>query len=134
MGGNYGSALLPNDIASRQGLPITLFLDSVHHRYIEEFNSSNFVAVTTGGVYVTPESESILPSITNKSLIQLARDEGLKVEQRRIDFEEEVGTFAEAGAVGTAVIITPVNRIVRGSKVHEIGGDMMGPILSKLYQ
>ena len=61
MGGNYVAALLPNEIAGQQGHPITLFLDSVHHRYIEEFNSSNFVAVTKEGTYITPASESILP-------------------------------------------------------------------------
>ena len=66
--------------------------------------------------------------------MQLAQESGIKVEQRPIDFEEEVGTFVEAGAVGTAVIITPVNRIVRGSKVHEIGGEMLGPVLTALYK
>lgn len=59
--GNYVAALLPNEIAARQGHPITLFLDPIHHRYIEEFNSSNFIAVTKDGTYITPASSSILP-------------------------------------------------------------------------
>jgi len=64
----------------------------------------------------------------------LAKEQGITVEERPIDFEKEVGTFAEVGAVGTAVIITPINRIVRGSKVYEFGGENMGPVLQKLYE
>merc|ERR1712039_1118957 len=97
----------------KRGFAAGLYLDPREHKYVEEFNSSNFVAII-GKKYVTPESGSILPSITNKCLIQFAKDMGLEVERRPIAFDDEVGTFDEVGAVGTAVVVTPVGSITRG--------------------
>lgn len=92
----------------------------------EEFSTSNFVAVDKTGVYVTPDSAAILPSITNKSLMQLAQDSGVVVQRRKVALNELLGgAFSEVGACGTAVVVTPVNQI----------GTMMQPdLLSLTYK
>ncbi len=131
--GNYAADLKPNEMARSQGYPINLYLDAREHRYIDEFGTSNFIAITRDNTYVTPSSPSVLPSITNKTLMTLAKDSGLKVEQRPIAFDE-LSSFAEIGACGTAVIITPVNRIVRNNDIVAVGPDTgCGPVLERLY-
>jgi branched-chain amino acid aminotransferase len=116
--GNYAADLDSMVDAKRKGFPISLYLDSKERRYIEEFNTSNFVAITKDGRYLTPnEPRSVLRGNTNAVLRQLATDMGLKVEMRRIDFEEEVDSFAEVGAVGTAVVVTPIQSFTRGDRV-----------------
>jgi len=116
--GNYAADIVPAKKAKGTGFPIGLYLDAKEHKYIEEFNTSNFVAITADGKYLTPDSKSVLGSVTNLCLEQLAKDIGLTVERRKIDFDAEVSTFKEVGAVGTAVIITPIATITRGEKVH----------------
>ncbi len=133
LAGNYASSLLPGKTAKDLGFPLALYLDAKEHRYIDEFGTSNFIGIKNDGSYVTPQSRSILPSITNLSLMDLARDLGIKVEQRPILFEE-LPTFTEVGACGTAVVISPVRRIVRGK--HEImirQDEGLGPVLKTLY-
>lgn len=134
VGGNYAADLLPNITGKKAGYPINLYLDAQNRRTIEEFGTSNFFGLV-GNKYVTPDSESVLPSITNKTLMQMAEDEGMIVERRPIDIDE-VSQFEEVGACGTAVVITAVTRIVRGSKVMDVGSnpDMVGPRLMKLYK
>lgn len=131
LGGNYAASLLPSKKAKEKGFPITLFLDAREHKYVDEFGTSNFIGITKDGKYVTPSSESILRSITNKSLMQLCETLDIPVEQRQINIDE-VPDFAEVGACGTAVVITPVGRIVYGDKEFTYG-DECGPILRKLY-
>ena len=84
------------------------------------------------GNYVTSESQSILPSITNKSLMTVAADLGLKVERRKVRVEE-LADFTEVAACGTAVVITPVGRIFDGDKVYDYHLTEIGPVLRKLY-
>jgi len=132
--GNYAASLEPHSIAHRLGFAVELYLDAAEHRYVEEFGTSNFVGITPDGRYVTPSSNSILPSITNRSLQRIARDIGMPVEVRPVPFEE-VRTFSEIGACGTAVVITPVCEIVRGDDVIRVGSpDSAGPLLSDLYE
>lgn len=132
--GNYAADLEPGKKAKAEGFPITLYLDAREHRYVEEFGTSNFIAITHDGAYVTPESPSILRSITNLTLQALAKRDGRRVELREVPFSE-IGRFAEVGACGTAVVITPVNRIVRGEQVIEVGPrDGVGPVLNELYR
>ena len=130
--GNYAASLLPSKIAKKHGCAVALFLDSKTHSFIEEFGTSNFMAITPDGRYVTPESPSILPSITNKSLMTIAEDLGITVERRPVP-ETELTTFAEVGACGTAVVITPVAKIHHGDKVYTYNTETMGPVLKKLY-
>merc|ERR1719436_390142 len=88
--GNYAADLESMHVAKRRGYPIGLYLDARENRYVEEFNTSNFVAITKDGRYLTPDSpRSVLDSNTNKVLQKLAQDMGLKVDKRAIDFEAE---------------------------------------------
>lgn len=131
LGGNYAASMMPSKIAKERGFPITLFLDAETHTQIDEFGTSNFIGVTRDGKYVTPKSRSILRSITNMSLRDIAAGLGIPVEERPIMLTE-LGDFAEVGACGTAVVITPVGRIVHGDDVYEYGGEC-GPVLHRLY-
>jgi branched-chain amino acid aminotransferase len=131
--GNYAADMIPNKVAKAAGCPINLYLDAKEHRYIDEFGTSNFLGITKDGRYVTPSSPSILASITNMTLMTLANDSGMPVEQRPIALEE-VRDMSEVGACGTAVVVTPVNRIIRGDTVYEIGpAEGCGPVLQQLY-
>jgi branched-chain amino acid aminotransferase len=131
--GNYAAAMEAHHVAHRSGFDVELFLDAREHRYIDEFGTSNFVGVSGDGTYITPCSSSILPSVTNRTLQQLARDLDIPIEVRPVEFEEIRG-FSEIGACGTAVVITPVCEIVRGDEVIRIGPpDGCGPVLERLY-
>mmetsp|Transcript_11047 Transcript_11047/g.24496 ORF Transcript_11047/g.24496 Transcript_11047/m.24496 type:complete len:342 (+) Transcript_11047:325-1350(+) len=133
--GNYAADLLPNTEVKKKGFPIALYLDSKTNQYIEEFSTSNFLGIDAQGRYVTPKSEAILQSITNKSLMQIAEDEGHEVQVRPVSMAEvQGGLFKEAGACGTAVVLTPVSKIVCGDVVTSIGeAAEVGPVLRKLY-
>lgn len=133
LAGNYAADLLPSTEAKRAGYPINLYLDARNRRTIEEFGTSNFIALK-GNSYITPNSPSVLRSVTNNTLMQLARDIGMKVEEREIDVDE-LYEFDEVGACGTAVIITAVSRLVFGSKVIEIGSnpEAVGKGLQRFY-
>ena len=129
--GNYAASLKPSKVAKMQGYPITLFFDPKEHEFIDEFGTSNFFAITKEGHYVTPVSRSILHSITNMSLQQIAADLGIEVELRKIH-KAELAEFTEVGACGTAVVITPISKIVMGSTEFKYG-ETCGPVLHKLY-
>lgn len=137
--GNYAADLLPNMLSKQQGFPIGLYLDAATQTKLEEFSTSNFVGIDRAtNTYMTPRSPSVLPSITNKSLMQLAVDEGMTVEERDIDVAELDG-LDEVLAVGTAVVVTPVGSVTRLAK----GKDMqrydfgeegeIGPVTRRLY-
>ena len=131
--GNYAASLEPHQIAADMGFPVELYLDAREHRYVDEFGTSNFVAITHDNTFVTAKSKSVLPSITNRSLQTLARDMGMKVEIRPIEYDE-IAQFAEVAACGTAVVITPVNEIVRGDETIRIGAETgCGPVFHKIY-
>lgn len=111
--GNYAADLLPNMLSKKEGYPISLYLDAATQTSIEEFSTSNFVGIDNANKkYVTPRSPSVLPSITNKSLMTIAKDEGFEVEQRDI-FIDELKSFDEVLAVGTAVVVTPVGSVTK---------------------
>ncbi|MDR1671308.1 MAG: branched-chain amino acid aminotransferase [Alistipes sp.] len=134
VGGNYASSLLSGDLAHKAGYPGVLYLDAKEKKYIDECGAANFFAIRNGS-YITPKSSSILPSITNMSLRQLAADFGLKVEEREVAFEE-IPTFEEAGACGTAAVISPIGHIYDpdANKSYTIGdGTNPGPWSVKLY-
>ncbi|EFM02549.1 branched-chain-amino-acid transaminase [Hoylesella marshii DSM 16973 = JCM 13450] len=109
VGGNYAASLRANSKAHEQGYTCEFYLDAKEKKYIDECGAANFFGIKNN-TYITPESSSILPSITNKSLIQLARDFGMNVERRPIKVEE-LDTFDEAGACGTAAVISPISYI-----------------------
>ena len=116
------------------GYSAVLYLDAKEKKYIDECGPANFFGIR-GNSYITPKSTSILPSITNKSLMQLAEDLGMTVEVRQVP-EEELATFDEAGACGTAAVISPIARIddLDENKSYVFSKDgKPGPICEKLY-
>ena len=132
VGGNYAAGMRPAQRAHNDGFASVLFLDSLEKKYIDEAGPANFFGIKEG-VYVTPKSDSILPSITNMSLEVIAQDIGLKVERRRVPFEE-LETFEEAGACGTAAIISPIKRIYdRTNDKSYVYGSIAGPYSTKLF-
>jgi branched-chain amino acid aminotransferase len=109
VGGNYAASLVAGAKAHELGYSNVFYLDAREKKYIDECGAANFFGIKNN-TYITPKSSSILPSITNKSLMVLAEDMGMKVEQRNIPVEE-LATFEEAGACGTAAVISPIERI-----------------------
>ena len=134
VGGNYAASLAANKKAHDLGYACEFYLDAKEKKYMDECGAANFFGIKNN-TYVTPKSTSILPSITNKSLMQLAEDLGLTVERRQIP-EEELETFEEAGACGTAAVISPISRIddLENNKSYVFSEDgKPGPISTKLY-
>jgi branched-chain amino acid aminotransferase len=116
-GGNYASSLLPNRLAKEQGFADCIYLDPATHTKIDEVGAANFFGITKKGVYVTPVSSSILPSITQDSLKYIAMDKlGLKVEERDV-LITDLDEFEEIGACGTAAAVTPIYEVVYKDKV-----------------
>lgn len=109
VGGNYAASLVANEKAHSLGYSNVFYLDAREKKYIDECGAANFFGIKNN-TYVTPKSSSILPSITNKSLMVLAEEMGMKVEQRPVPVEE-LATFEETGACGTAAVISPIERI-----------------------
>jgi branched-chain amino acid aminotransferase len=134
VGGNYAASLRAMVAAKRSGYASTIFLDAREKKYIDECGPANFFAIRNN-TYITPKSESILNSITNMSLIEIARSMGLKTERRKVPVTE-LAEFEETGACGTAAVITPIAKIFdpSGGKVYEYCKDgKPGPITMKLY-
>ena len=133
VGGNYAASLKANSIAHAKGYASEFYLDSKEKKYVDECGAANFFGIKNN-TYVTPKSTSILPSITNKSLMQIAEDLGMKVERRPVP-EEELDTFEEAGACGTAAVISPISHLddMDTGKVYNFG-DKPGPWSTKLYE
>lgn len=107
--GNYAGSLKPNAIAHKKGYAGEIYLDAKEKKYIEECGAANFFAIKDN-TYITPKSTAVLPSITNNSLMQIARDMNLKVEQRKISIEE-LNYMQEAAACGTGSVVSPINYI-----------------------
>ena len=138
VGGNYACSLCSLNIAHELGYKAVLYLDPATKTTIDEFNSSNFFAIR-GNSYITPKSDSILPSITNMSLETVAAHLGMEVERRPVPVEE-LSTFEEVGECGTAVVITPVHKLVdkpflesEEETVYTYGDGQCGPKSLKLY-
>lgn len=134
VGGNYAASLVAVKHAAKLGYSNVFYLDAKEKKYIDECGAANFFGIKDN-TYITPLSNSILPSITNDSLMILAKEIGLKVERREIPVEE-LATFEEAGACGTAAVISPIERIddfdTQESYVFSKDGKP-GPICDKLY-
>ena len=131
-GGNYASSILSGEKAHGMGYSNVMYLDATEHKYIEECGAANFFGIKNG-TYVTPKSPSILPSITNKSLRTLADDMGLKVEERPVAVDE-LGEFEEAGACGTAAVISPIESVYDlDTDVKVTYGSEVGKVSLALY-
>ena len=133
---NYAMSLHAIVTAHEEGFDENMYLDAATRTKVEETGGANFLFVTKDGKIVTPKSDSILPSITRRSLMYVAEHYlGLEVEQREVYFEE-VKDFAECGLCGTAAVISPVGKIYdHGNEIcFPSGMDEMGPVTKKLYE
>lgn len=133
---NYAMSLHNIMDAHRQGYAENMYLDPASHTYIEETGGANILFVTKDGKLVTPKSNSILPSITRRSLVQVAKDYlHIEVEERKVH-KDELKDFVECGLCGTAAVISPIGRIVdHGSNIDLPSGmESIGPVLGKLRE
>ena len=132
---NYAMSLYNIVDAHNQGFDENLYLDPGTRTYVEETGGANFMFITKDGKFVTPKSNSILPSVTRRSLMVVAKDYlGMEVEERPVR-KDELKDFAECGLCGTAAVISPVGRIVdHGEEICLPSGmEDMGPVTKKLY-
>ncbi|HVN13497.1 MAG TPA: branched-chain amino acid aminotransferase [Kineosporiaceae bacterium] len=138
-GGNYAASLAPMVEAAAHGCDQVAFLDAAEHRWVEELGGMNLYFAYRDGRLVTPELGTILEGVTRSSLLTLAKEHGLDVEERRISIEEwrdgvESGEISEVFACGTAAVITPVGRLLwEGGEVGTDNGEP-GPVALKLRQ
>ena len=133
---NYAMSLYPIMEAHREGFAENMYLDAATRTKVEETGGANFIFVTRDNKVVTPKSNSILPSITRRSLIYVAKEYlGLEVEEREVYFDEVKG-FAECGLCGTAAVISPVGKINDHGKeiCFPSGMEEMGPVITKLRE
>ncbi|MBD5185427.1 MAG: branched-chain amino acid aminotransferase [Bacteroidales bacterium] len=134
VGGNYAASILAGERAHSLGYSAVLYLDPKEKKYLDECGPANFFAIKDGK-YITPASESILPSVTNKSLMQLAEDMGIEVERRHITVDE-LADITEAAACGTAAVASPVGEIDdldTGKKYIVSKNGEAGPVTTALY-
>lgn len=134
VGGNYASSLYPHEVAAKKGYADCIYLDPATHTKIEEVGSANFFGITKDDKFVTPVSPSILPSITKYSLLHVAKEYlGLETEERDV-LIDNLDEFKEAGACGTAAVITPIGGIDYNDKLHVFYSETeVGPVTKKLY-
>lgn len=131
--GNYAASLYPRSLAKKAGYAGVIYLDPLTHTKIDEVGAANFFGVTHDDVVVTPKSSSILPSITRRSILYLAEHYlNLKTEEREV-FVDDIDEFKEAGACGTAAIITPIKSITHNGNRYQFGDGKVGPTIKKLY-
>ena len=134
VGGNYAASIFAHETAKKMGFPVELYLDAKTHTCVEEFATSNFLGIKKDGTYVTTDSRSVLPSVTNMTLREICADEGRKVEVRHVPYDE-LKEFAEVAACGTAVVVTPVWQIVRGNETLTLGDpEKAGPVITDLFE
>ncbi|WP_161978769.1 branched-chain amino acid aminotransferase [Streptococcus sp. S784/96/1] len=134
VGGNYAASLLPGKKAKSAGFSDVIYLDPATHTKIEEVGSANFFGITADNEFITPISPSILPSITKYSLLYLAEHRfGMKAIEGDV-FVDDLAKFTEAGACGTAAVISPIGGVQHGEEFHVFYSESeVGPITKKLY-
>ena len=135
-GANYPGGLYATRKAQELGAYEALYLDAAERRFIEEAGSANILISMAGNKLVTPASRAILPSITRRSIMDIAKHElGMITEERPIDLRKEVDTFEEVAACGTAAVLSPVGKIWFDNKWHTFyaKGEKVGPVMQQLY-
>lgn len=137
-GGNYAASLRAGDRAEAKGYSQVLWLDGVHRKYIEEVGSMNVMFKVAGKILTPDLNGSVLDGITRRSCIQLLKDWGYEVEERRISAEElfeaaENGTLEEAWGTGTAAVVSPIGELAMGDKKVTVSGNQIGEITQRLY-
>ncbi len=134
VGGNYAASFYPHELAVKDGFADCIYLDPATHTKIEEVGAANFFGITHDNHFVTPDSPSILPSITKYSLLHIAKEYlNMEIEERDV-FIDNLSEFKEAGACGTAAVITPIGGIKYKDKLHVFYSETeVGPTTKQLY-
>lgn len=135
-GANYSIGLLATQQAKDLGANEALYLDAKEHRFLEEAGSANILVAMKGNRLVTPKSPSILPSVTRRSIMEIASTElGMVTSERPIDLRGEIEEFEEVAACGTAAVLSPVGKIWFDDAWHSFhdGGKSVGPVMQKLF-
>lgn len=137
-GGNYAASLRAGDRAEKAGYSQVLWLDGVHRKYIEEVGSMNVMFKVSGKILTPDLNGSVLDGITRRSCIQLLKDWGYEVEERRISAQElfeaaENGTLEEAWGTGTAAVVSPIGELAEGDKKVSVSHNQIGPVTQRLY-
>ncbi len=135
-GANYAGGLLSTQTAKDMGANEALYLDSAHRKYLDEAGSANILLAMTNNRFVTPKSDAILPSVTRRSIMTLAKDElKMTIEERPVAIKEELADIEEMAACGTAAVISPVGKIWIDDQWHKFyaDGEEVGPVMQKLY-
>ena len=138
-GGNYAASMKGAFVAEEKGYDQVLWLDGRHNRYIEEVGAMNVMFVIDGKLITPNLHGSILPGITRKSILELARDMGMEVEERQVDVQElfdayKAGKFTEAFGTGTAAVVSPIGEFCYKDEVIKFGdGHTIGTISQKMY-
>lgn len=134
VGGNYAASLYPGKLAKERSFADCIYLDPKTHTKIEEVGSANFFGITADNKFITPDSPSILPSITKYSLLYLAKERlGLEAIEGDV-YIDQLNQFTEAGACGTAAVITPIGGIQHGENFHVFYSETeVGPVTKRLY-
>ena len=135
VGGNYAASLVSLDRAHKEGYASALYLDAKEKQFIDECGPANFFGIK-GNSFITPDSDTILPSITNRSLQEIAKDLGMTIEKRPVRINE-IGDFDEVGACGTAAVISPIKKIVdreSGEEFNFCKDGQAGSVSTKLYE
>ncbi len=138
-GGNYGASQRAGELAEKKGYTQVLWLDGVDRKYIEEVGAMNMMFKINGTVVTPMLNGSILPGVTRNSIIQLLKDWGVPVEERRISIDEvieaaENGSLEEAFGCGTAAVVSPVGWLFAGGKEYVINNGLIGDLTGKLYK
>ena len=135
VGGNYAASMQPHKIAADRGFADCIYLDPATRTYIEEVGAANFFGITKNNEFVTPKSPSVLPSITKYSLMEIAEKYlNMSVYERKVPIDS-LDEFKEAGACGTAAVITPIGGIEYKEKLHVFYSETeVGPITKELYR
>ncbi|MGI5963364.1 MAG: branched-chain amino acid aminotransferase [Lawsonibacter sp.] len=137
-GGNYAASLRAGDRAEKAGYSQVLWLDGVNRKYIEEVGSMNVMFKVAGKILTPDLNGTVLPGITRRSCIQLLKDWGYEVEERRISAEElftaaENGQLEEAWGTGTAAVVSPIGELAMGEKKVTVSDNQIGPVTQRLY-
>lgn len=136
-GANYAGGLLSTLTAQEKGANEALYLDSAERRYLDEAGSANILLAMSDNRFVTPKSKAILPGVTRRSIMELAKDElKLEIEERPVDLMKEISEIEEMAACGTAAVISPVGKIFVNNQWYKFykNGEEVGPIMQHLYE
>jgi len=130
--GNYAPGMVPSKNAKSEGFAEIIYLDAVHHRYVEEVGAANFFCVKDG-VISTPElTGTILPGVTRESVIEIAKDMGYEVREEKVDVDYALSAD-ECFCAGTAAVVSSIGSIQHGDRVASFGDGEVGPITRILH-